>query len=54
MVKVILALMVMWLSGCCARPRPPLESCVDGITYLKFPSGVTVKYLADGEIATCK
>ena len=28
--------------------------CVDGVAYLQFTSGVSVKYLPDGEIATCK
>lgn len=30
------------------------ESCVDGVKYLQFASGVTVKYLPDGKIATCE
>mgnify|MGYP007100071959 CR=1 FL=1 len=30
------------------------ESCIDGVSYLQFTSGVTVKYLPDGSIATCK
>lgn len=29
------------------------ESCVDGVTYIQFTSGVTVKYKPDGKIATC-
>lgn len=29
------------------------EQCVDGVSYLQFPSGVTVKYQADGTIALC-
>ena len=29
------------------------EVCVDGVSYLQFPSGVTVKYQRDGFIATC-
>ena len=29
------------------------EHCVDGVTYLQFPSGATVKYNPDGSIATC-
>lgn len=27
--------------------------CVDGVQYLQFPSGVTVKYSPDGKIKTC-
>ncbi len=30
------------------------ETCVDGVLYLQFTSGATVKYLPDGKIATCK
>ena len=30
------------------------ESCIDGVKYLQFPSGATVKYNIDGHIATCK
>lgn len=29
------------------------ESCVDGVLYLQFTSGASVKYLPDGKIATC-
>ena len=29
------------------------ESCVSGVVYLQFTSGVTVKYLPNGKIATC-
>lgn len=29
------------------------ESCVDGVAYIQFTSGVTVKYKPDGKIATC-
>jgi hypothetical protein len=28
-------------------------SCVDGVQYIQFPSGVTVKYTRDGKIAGC-
>ena len=28
--------------------------CVEGVAYLQFPSGVTVKYTADGKIQTCQ
>jgi uncharacterized protein YceK len=30
------------------------EECVDGVVYLQFTSGVTVKYNRDGTHATCK
>ena len=30
------------------------KSCIDGVEYLQFASGVTVKYNRDGSISTCK
>jgi hypothetical protein len=30
------------------------QTCVDGVLYLQFTSGVTVKYMPDGKVATCK
>lgn len=30
------------------------EQCVDGVTYLQFASGATVKYRPDGTVWTCK
>lgn len=29
------------------------RSCVDGVSYLQFVSGVTVEYTRDGKIKTC-
>ena len=29
------------------------ETCQDGVIYLQFTSGATVKYNQDGSIATC-
>jgi hypothetical protein len=29
------------------------ESCIDGVKYIQFPSGASVKYTKDGRIATC-
>ena len=29
------------------------EACVNGVAYLQFTSGATVKYNRDGSIATC-
>lgn len=29
------------------------ESCIDGVRYLQFSSGASVKYTRDGKIATC-
>jgi hypothetical protein len=31
-----------------------LETCIDGVKYLQFLSGATVKYMPDGRIATCQ
>ena len=28
-------------------------SCIDGVEYIQFASGVTVKYKQDGKISTC-
>lgn len=28
-------------------------TCVEGVRYLQFPSGVTVQYGADGRVRTC-
>lgn len=48
------------LTGCGAVERSAAtftgdghESCVDGVIYLQFTSGVTVKYNQDGTVATC-
>lgn len=30
------------------------RECVEGVSYLQFPSGVTVQYTTDGKIKTCK
>lgn len=30
------------------------KTCVEGVSYLQFPSGVTVQYGTDGKIVTCK
>ena len=29
------------------------QQCVDGVMYIQFTSGASVKYLPDGKIATC-
>lgn len=62
MKKVILAAAVaMIFSGCGAIDRftakvtgDGAEICQDGVIYLQFTSGTTVKYKPDGSIATCK
>jgi len=30
------------------------ESCIAGVAYLQFSSGVTVAYLPDGKVKNCK
>lgn len=30
------------------------NKCIDGVEYLQFPSGVTVKYDRDGKIKNCQ
>ena len=55
---VLLALAVA-LSGCgkfdrgVAKIKGSAQSCIDGVLYLQFTSGATVKYNRDGTIATC-
>ena len=29
------------------------ESCIDGVKYIQFPSGASVKYTREGRVATC-
>lgn len=53
---VILALMFV---GCGRYERKVAdltghsEMCIDGVKYIQFISGATVKYTKDGRIATC-
>lgn len=54
-------LLSLFLSSCGATDRffasmtgNGSETCVDGVLYLQFTSGVSVKYLPNGMIATCK
>lgn len=61
--KIIHALFVatvLLLAGCGQIDRSmarltgaPQETCVDGVLYLQFTSGTSVKYQPDGKIATC-
>lgn len=50
---------VLSLSGCgwadrvVAHVAGTSQVCVDGVAYLQFASGATVKYNRDGKIATC-
>jgi len=61
MKKVALAVVVaVALSGCGYFDRAGAtftgssETCVDGVKYIQFTSGASVKYTPDGKIATCK
>jgi uncharacterized lipoprotein len=59
--RAILALvMVTLMSGCgwferkvTANITGHAVTCVDGVAYLQFPSGVTVQYDRNGRIKTC-
>ena len=51
---------VALLTGCGAADRfvssvtgDGIETCVDGVAYLQFTSGASVKYNRDGSVATC-
>lgn len=35
------------------QPSIPVESCVNGVAYLSYPTGTTVKYTLEGKVATC-
>ncbi len=61
MKKVFLLLMMIFLSGCgwfqkqaSSVTGSGYETCNDGVLYLQFTSGVTVKYTREGKIATCR
>jgi hypothetical protein len=57
--KLVLLVVVLMLSGCgkfdrgVAKWTGSAEVCVDGVRYLQFTSGASVKYNRDGTIATC-
>ena len=56
---ILMILTCSLLVGCgmvqrsCAVMKGSEETCIDGVKYLQFPSGATVKYQTDGKIATC-
>lgn len=56
---LVLAVAVL-LSGCgnlnraAANLTGNSSSCVGGVEYLQFPSGVTVAYNPDGTVKTCQ
>lgn len=57
---IALAIVLLVTAGCGRLDRgiagwtgKGAETCVDGVLYLQFTSGVTVKYKPDGTVATC-
>ena len=60
MKKIIVTLpLIALLTACGAWDRSVAQmtgstvSCIDGVEYIQFASGVTVKYEQDGTISTC-
>jgi len=57
--RILVLVLLVSLSGCARfsllvpHPIELSESCVDGVKYIQFPSGASVKYTRDGKIATC-
>ena len=56
----VLILLALMLSGCGKLDRlfvaitgDASETCHDGVAYLQFTSGASVKYNTDGTIAKC-
>jgi hypothetical protein len=59
LIELIAISLVLFISGCgnfdrhVANLTGSSESCIDGVKYIQFPSGASVKYTRDGRIATC-
>lgn len=60
MKKLTALLLVAALSGCGYIDRKVVanitgysQTCVAGVSYLQFPSGVTVQYTPDGRVRAC-
>jgi hypothetical protein len=59
MIKIFALASVVFLTACGSFSRYGAavtgytNECVDGVAYIQFISGVTVKYNRDGSIATC-
>lgn len=57
--KYLLPLLLLAVAGCgkldrhVANVLGSSESCIDGVKYIQFPSGASVKYTREGRIATC-
>ena len=61
MKRTVIVLIVLLLVGCGSFDKigtsitgKPSEVCVDGIAYLQFTSGASVKYTTEGTVALCK
>lgn len=60
MVKFFFVVLLATSGGCgwfdreTAKLIGKSESCIDGVTYIQFASGVTVKYRPDGAVWTCQ
>jgi hypothetical protein len=59
MSKVILVLVLLLLTSCGVAGRVGatltgyFSTCIDGVSYLQFTSGVTVQYNKDGTVKKC-
>ncbi len=60
MSAALLIAMTILLSGCGAFDRfkagvtgGGTETCIDGVRYIQFTSGVSVKYRPDGTVWSC-
>lgn len=58
-IAVLLTASFVWV-GCGNLSRTTANltgysrQCVEGVSYLQFPSGVTVEYTPDGKVKTCR
>lgn len=60
MKTIITVVLALSLTGCgwfdryvTANVTGNAQSCIDGVMYIQFPSGATVKYKPDGKVWTC-
>lgn len=59
-ISILIASLAILFSGCGSISKLDAqvtgydEVCVEGVPYLQFPSGVSVKINQDGSIASCK
>jgi hypothetical protein len=58
---ILIAVSALVLTGCgwfdryvVANATGYSRTCVDGVTYLQFPSGATPQYNIDGSLKGCK